>query len=429
MNSIRNIIKQKINKQNTSKESINLLVNNFVENKIPDYQMAAWLTAVCINGMSFEESLNYLNTLINSGVKLNFSNLSGYVIDKHSTGGLGDKVSLILAPILASCDFYIPMIAGRGLGHTGGTIDKLESIHNFNTQLSLKKFKKNVEKIGINIICQTNQICLADKKIYKLRSLTNTIKSPGLISGSILSKKISEGIQGLVLDLKIGNGAFLENIEEAIELGSLMKKLISYFNIDISINITDMNQPLGMSAGLWCEVEESIEFLKGNSPSDLKKLIYHLCNQAFIMRDGKENTKLINNVIKTGKAYEKFNSFVSSQGGRINKTKHIPKYKKIIKSNKSGIIQKMNTYILGLGLVELGSVKKYANSSLDFSSGMKLYKKTSDKVAKNEPLLEYFCSNKKNYENAQKFFENSITINHQHCKKNPLIYNYGNKIL
>ena len=213
------LIKHKRESREHSKEDIQLIVNSFVDGSVPNYQIAAWLMAVYLNGMTNLETAFYTQSLTNSGKKIKFDNLNGPIVDKHSTGGVGDKVSLILGPILAACNCYVPMIVGRGLGHTGGTLDKLESISNYNGFLSVDKFKNIVKDIGISIIGQTNEICPADKKIYALRDLTATIESNPLICGSILSKKIAEGINYLVMDIKVGNGAFMKNVDQAKTLG------------------------------------------------------------------------------------------------------------------------------------------------------------------------------------------------------------------
>ena len=218
-----NLIKNKQNFLEHSEKEIEFIVNGFTKEEIPSYQMSAWLMAVYLNGMSPTETANYTKSLTNSGSRIKFNNLNGPVIDKHSTGGVGDKISLILGPILAACDCYVPMIVGRGLGHTGGTLDKLESINGYNGFLSVNDFQKTVIETGISIIGQTDEICPADKKIYALRDLTGTIESNPLICGSILSKKIAEGIDYLVMDIKIGNGAFIKNKKEAIVLGEYLK--------------------------------------------------------------------------------------------------------------------------------------------------------------------------------------------------------------
>ena len=257
------IIQRKISEKKNTSDEINWLISNFVKGNIPNYQMSAWLMAVNFLGMSISETAAYTKELINSGEKLKFEN-NVNVVDKHSSGGVGDKVSLIIAPMLATMGYKIPMIAGRSLEHTGGTIDKLESIPKFKTNLRLHKFKDIVNQIGLGIIMQTDDVCPADGKIYALRDVTSTVNSFPLICGSILSKKISEGISKLVMDIKIGNGAFMNTSEDGQILGNLMKKIGEIFNIDVVICFTGMDQPLGKSAGIWCEIIEAYEFLKGN---------------------------------------------------------------------------------------------------------------------------------------------------------------------
>ena len=339
------LIKNKQAGLNHNKKEIEFIVNNYTKNIIPDYQMSAWLMAVYLNGMNIEETKNYTETIINSGEKIKFSTLEEPVIDKHSTGGVGDKVSLILGPILAACDCYVPMIVGRGLGHTGGTLDKLESIPGYNAFLDTKKFQKTVKQNGISIIGQTKQVCPADKKIYALRDLTGTIESMPLICGSILSKKIAEGIKYLVLDIKIGNGAFMKNKKEAKILGNYLKKIGEKFNLNINYAITDMNQPLGLYSGIQCEIIESIEALKGNGPKDLMEVVFYLAETCLNMVQ--INNKKIKQVLENGLAYEKFLKMVHLHGGKIEKIDFNPSAKKIIKSKKEGYVSFNDTKSLG----------------------------------------------------------------------------------
>ena len=280
MVSLETIVHQKQSGGILSNTNIQYIVDGYTSGVISDDEMTAWLNAVFQNGMSHEETLDYTRAMVNSGVTLDFSHLPGYVLDKHSTGGVGDKVSLVLGPLLASCRCYVPMLAGRGLGHTGGTIDKLESIPGYKTALSLTEFQKVVETVGVSIMEQTKEICPADRKIYALRDVTNTVASNSLICGSIMSKKIAEGVQGLVLDIKVGNGAFMKSLEQAKNLGILLKEVGELYGLKVSTCFTDMNQPLGKTAGLWCEVLESIECLQGNGPSDLMEVVYHLGSKA-----------------------------------------------------------------------------------------------------------------------------------------------------
>ena len=262
MFSLDTVTEKKQSGNNLSQPEIEFIINGYTAGTISDDEMTIWLKTVFDHGMNHEETLNYTQSMLNSGIILDFSHLPGFVIDKHSTGGVGDKVSIILAPLLATCGCYVPMLAGRGLGHTQGTIDKLESIPGYRSSLSLLEFQQIVQDVGISIMTQTEEICPADRKIYTLRDLTGTVASFPLICGSIMSKKIAEGIQGLVLDIKVGNGAFMKTLSKARELGLLLKGVGELYGIKVSTSFTDMNQPLGNTAGLWCEIVESVECLK-----------------------------------------------------------------------------------------------------------------------------------------------------------------------
>ena len=300
------IIQKKRENLPNTKDEIRWFVESFLNGTVADYQMSAWLMAINFNGMNLDETAFYTKTLIESGKQLDFASNKKMVVDKHSTGGVGDKVSLILGPILASLNYRIPMLAGRSLEHTGGTIDKLESIPNFNLQIPLEQFQKNVNKIGLNIIMQSKEICPADGQIYALRDVTATVNSLPLICGSILSKKIAEGIKTLVMDIKVGNGAFMKTIKEAKALGNLMVQIGQKFDLEVIPAYTGMDQPLGKTGGLYCEVLESIEFLKGNFAIDLYDVVFHL----FQKFNPKENTKSkFDEIINSGKALEKFNGF------------------------------------------------------------------------------------------------------------------------
>tara|TARA_B110000014_G_scaffold262051_1_gene255172 strand:+ start:1313 stop:2578 length:1266 start_codon:yes stop_codon:yes gene_type:complete len=393
-----------------SKTEIEFIIKNYTQNKIPDYQMSAWLMAVYLKGMDTEEAANYTNTLTDSGKKLRFKNLKGPIVDKHSTGGVGDKISLILGPILAACGCHVPMIVGRGLGHTGGTLDKLESIPGYNGFLSTQNFKKNVIDIGISIIGQTKEICPADKKIYALRDLTGTIESIPLICGSILSKKIAEGIDFLVLDIKIGNGAFIKNKEEAVLLGEYLKKIGEKFKIKIKYLITDMNQPLGNYSGLICEVTESMQTLKNNGPNDILDIVYHLgkhCLKISGIKNGKEKIK---SVIENGQAYEKFEKLIFNHNGRIKEIKLNPNSKKIIKAEKTGYLNFLDTKSLGSAIIEIGGGRRKIEDSIDPQAGFKLIKKHGEYVYKNDEIAEIFCSNSSKIDAGCTIFKNSIKI-------------------
>ncbi len=417
-----NLIKNKQNFIEHSKEDIETIVNGFTHNKIPDYQMAAWLMAVYLNGMTNIETAHYTQSLTNSGKRIKFENLNNPIIDKHSTGGVGDKVSLILGPILAACNCYIPMIVGRGLGHTGGTLDKLESIKGYNGFLTVDRFKKTVQEIGISIIGQTDEICPADKKIYALRDITGTIESNPLICGSILSKKIAEGIDYLVMDIKVGNGAFMKDKKEAIILGDYLKNVAGKFGIKMKYSITDMNQPLGNQAGLICEVIESIETLKGNGPNDLLKVVSHLANECLTLAGIDNGMQKIEKVINNGKAYEKFEKMIIAHGGDISSIKLNPSITKIIKAKKEGYLNFKNTKGLGMSIIELGGGRKKIDDIVDSNAGFRLIKKHGSYVNKDDEIAEIFCSDNKKIEKGVLTFEKSIQIINQLPNNYKLIY-------
>ena len=397
MVSLESIIQQKQSGGISSNTNIQYIVNGYTSGLISDDEMTAWLNAVFQNGMSHEETLDYTRAMVNSGVTLNFSHLPGFVLDKHSTGGVGDKVSLVLGPLLAVCGCYIPMLAGRGLAHTGGTIDKLESIPGYKTALSLTEFQNIVETVGVSIMEQTEEICPADRKIYALRDVTNTVASSPLICGSIMSKKIAEGIKGLVLDIKVGNGAFMKTLSQAKELGKLLKEVGELYGLKVLPCFTDMNQPLGNSAGLWCEVRESMECLQGNGPDDLMAVVYHLGKSALEIAGIENPEEKLKSNIENGKALEKFNEMVDAHGGAFesiaDSATHKPKYKKIIIAEDDGFITHLNTLELGKAVVQLGGGRLAIADKLDYSTGIQFYKKIGQTVSKGETLAEVFCSN------------------------------------
>lgn len=404
---IQKLINNKINNKTHDSTEINFIVSSYLKNKITNQDMALWLKEIFDKGMTIDETVYYTDSIINSGKKITFNNLDGYIIDKHSTGGIGDKVSLVLGPILAACGCYVPMVVGRYLGHTGGTLDKLESIPGYNGLLNIDNFKKNVENIGISIIGQTDEICPADRKIYSLRDKTDTIASLPLICGSIMSKKISEGIQGLVLDIKYGNGAFLETKEEGQKLGELLSLVGLKFNVNVKYLGTNMNQPLGNFSGLSCEIIESIDCLKGKGPDDLMKVVFDLgkvaCSLAKI-NDAKE--KMLS-VISNGKAYEVFEKMVYEHGGDI-KSIHCNYTESIdIKAKESGKLQFINTK-------KIGEAINYINvltGNKDNNAGAEFFKKNNDKINKGDVILRLFSNNMNNLRFVEKLVYQSYSIN------------------
>ena len=420
------IIAKKRNGYELSSNDLSWFIKKYFEEYISEAQMSALLMAIYFKGMTEKELVTLVREMINSGQVIKFKKSNIYIADKHSTGGVGDKTSIILAPIMAAAGIRIPMIAGRSLEYTGGTIDKLEAIPGMNVTPSLNKFKSWVKNIGCAIISQSKDICPADNKIYALRNQTATVPSLPIICSSIMSKKIAEGISGLVMDIKVGNGAFMKTLEQAQELGKALSSLGKDLSINSKYIITDMNQPLGTSSGLWCEVKESIDFLKNKTKdSRLKSVVYKICTIALKMAGRKDIKHLIDNSIESGKAYEVFDKMVHSHRGDINKSFKInlPKHKLILKAEKNGYINKIDTKKLGYTLLEIGGGRKTSLDKIDPTCGLYIRKKINQKVEINEPIIEIFGSNKSKVEIAKKMLNKTISIcDKERNKENKIIY-------
>ena len=395
MNNFHSLVQNKNNSQTHTNDQISFIVNSYLRNKISDSEMTKWLKAVYENGMNINETVFYTNSIIQSGQKIVFDNIDGFIIDKHSTGGVGDKVSLILGPILAACGCYVPMIVGRHLGHTGGTLDKLESIPGYDGLISSKRFKQIVKDVGISIIGQTDEICPADRKIYMLRGKTDTVASFPLICGSIMGKKIAEGIQGLVLDIKIGNGAFIKDAKEANKLGQLLATIGSNFNVEVNYINSDMNQPLGKYSGLLCEIIESMEALQGRGDDDLMKVVFTLGELALNMANQNSPTDKMKKVISDGSAFEIFKKMVRSHGGNLNKVKLSYKNYIDIFSDKDCILS-YNTKKIG----DAVNFITILNGDIDNNAGMQFYKKNGDYLKKGDKICRVFGDELKNIEVA-----------------------------
>jgi len=419
------IIKQKRNGKEISHAEIKDFINDYLSGEIPEYQMSALLMAIFFKGMTDSEISALVDVMLNSGERMDFTHASNYVADKHSTGGVGDKVSIILGPLLAAAGISVPMLSGRSLGHTGGTLDKLETIPGFKVDISLNDFREQVDSIGIAMIGQTKDICPADRRMYALRDVTGTVESIPLISGSIMSKKIAEGIQGLVLDVKTGNGAFMKNIDDARKLGNTLKMIGKSFNINTDTVYTSMDQPLGRTAGLWCEVQESIDGLKGNGPEDTMQVTFELgaklLIQAGLSKTKSEAFSLQNDLIRNGDAYNKFIEMVEYQGGNsqdienYNKL-HKPKFSNSLKAEESGYIQSIDTYKIGLSTIELGCGRKKTTDNVDSTAGIQFYKKIGDKINVGDIVLEYFNSDENKLLAAKMLLKDCYQIGEEKVK-------------
>lgn len=393
-----------------SREEIAYIVDKFTKGEIPDYQMAIFLASVYFNGMNFEEIAHLTSAMMHSGEVLNLSSVSGIKVDKHSTGGVGDKVSLILAPLVASCGVVVPMISGRGLGHTGGTLDKLESIPGFRTALDAEEFIKILKQTGVAIIGQTEKIVPADKKLYALRDATNTVASIPLIASSIMSKKLTEGIDGLVLDVKTGNGAFMQKLKDAKLLARTMIEIGKRLNKKVVAVITDMNQPLGRTVGNALEVEESVSALKGDGGEDLMEVTYEL-GACMLLLAGKAKKKedakrVLKKKILTGEGLKKFKEMVESQSGDSSVTDggslQKAKYKIAVESEESGYVKTIDTLKIGSIACSLGAGRMKLNDRIDHSVGLTIEKKISKKVKKGELLAYIHTNDRKKGEEAGK---------------------------
>ena len=425
MNAV-DLIRKKRDGKVLGKDEIEFLISGYTKNKIPDYQFSAFLMTAYLRGMTTKETSYLTNAMLHSGKVLNLDSIPGVKIDKHSTGGVGDKTSLIIAPIAAAAGIKVPMISGRGLGHTGGTLDKLESIPNFRTDLSLSEYKKVLNKCGAVLIGQTKDIAPADKMIYALRDVTATVESVPLITASIMSKKLAEGIDGLVLDVKTGSGAFMKNEKDAVELANSLISAAKTFNKKVIAFITDMNQPLGNYIGNWLEVYESILILKGEKQDDLYKLCIRLAG-AMIFLGGKAKTQKEGDIIaerqiKNGAAFKKFLEIVKAQGGNvryINNPEKYPKpsYKRIIKSPLNGYLKSIDTFELGMAAVELGAGRLKKDDKIDPKAGIIFNYKIGDRINKENIIAELYSDSKKSILSVEEKIINMVEISEK--KTNP----------
>ncbi len=383
------IVDKKNKKQELSYKELDMYFNAYLNDKINDEVMTKLLKAICKNGLNDKEIINLTDIFIKSGDTLNLDYL-GITVDKHSTGGVGDKTTLILAPLLASCNILMPKMSGRGLGYTGGTIDKLESI-NVNVNLSEKTFIKTVKDIGFCIISQTKNICLMDKKIYALRDVTNTTESIGLIASSIMSKKIACGASKIVIDIKIGNGALIKNYDDAIKLAKIMKKIGKHYNKEVICILTDMTNPLGSNVGNKIEVMEVLDILQNKKDNLLKSLVIDMATEIVMVVKNvskKDAKKEVITNLENGKAYEKFITYVNRQNGNINNLK-LKKGINVL-SEKEGYLKEINALEIGKLSCKLGSGRVKKEDNIDYDAGVILKKEVGSYVKKGDILCTIY---------------------------------------
>ena len=427
---ILEIIEKKRDKKELTKDEIEYFIEGYTHDKIADYQASALIMAIYLNGMTKQETTDLTIAMANSGEKLDLSSLNEVIVDKHSTGGVGDKVSLILLPLVASLGVPVAKMSGRGLGFTGGTVDKLESIPGYQTGIDIHNFVENVEKVGISMISQTLNLAPADKKIYGLRDSISCVESIPLIASSIMGKKIASGAQKIVLDVTCGSGAFMQSKERAEELANEMIEIGKLANRETVCILTNMDEPLGYAVGNSLEVIEAIQSLKGEMPEDVKEVVLEL--GAYMVKlagkgeDIEENkAKLLENIVN-GKGYEKFIQLVENQGGDssyIKDTNLFPKANYIEKgySQKDGYIQSMNAKEIGKIVCDLGAGRIRKEDSIDNAVGIVLNKKVSDKVEKGDTLVTIYANSKEKLEEAKKKLLEVIKIGEQEIEKPKMI--------
>ncbi len=422
------LIQKKRDGENLSPEEIRTFIHGISTGEVADYQATAFLMAVYFQGMSLDETVALTQAMLESGDRYDLSSIPGPKADKHSTGGVGDKVSLILAPLAAACGLKVPMMSGRGLGHSGGTLDKLESITGFDVKLSKSRFEHVLAKVGCAMIGQSDKIAPADKKLYALRDVTATVECIPLIVASILSKKLAEGTDALVLDVKVGNGAFMKNKEEARKLGKTLTQVAKKMKLPCRAVITNMDQPLGYAVGNSLEVLESIEVLrdmhflpeaKDLSSGDLKELTIQLCAHMLeiskITKNLAEGRKLAHSKLADGSAWKKFQELVEIQGGSLDqimdprKLPHTSR-KVVWTAKKRGYITKFNTENIGKILVELGGGRKKAEDAVDPRVGMIFHKKLGAKVSTGDPIVTVFVGEKTPLSEIEETFYQSVEI-------------------
>ena len=427
---IQEVITKKRDGKELSKEDIKYFVSQYTNGNITDYQAAALVMAIYINGMNNEEITNLTLEMANSGDILDLSEISQNVVDKHSTGGVGDKITLVLMPIIASLGIPVAKMSGRGLGFTGGTIDKLESIPGYNTELDIKSFIDTVKKIGISVIGQTANLAPADKKLYALRDTIACVGSKPLIASSIMSKKIAAGANKIVLDVTVGSGAFMKNKEDAIELSNIMKNIGELANRETVCVLTNMNEPVGHAVGNTLEIIETIECLKGNIPEDVKEIITTI-GSYIIKLSGKsddleENKKMILENIENGKAYNKFLELIKSQGGNTEYIENTEKFEKAryvipVIAEKDGFVEELNAEKVGVISVSLGAGRVKKEDDIDKAVGIILNKKIADEVKRGDVLGFIHANDEQKGKAAARELKDTYKITEMKIEKEKII--------
>ncbi|HAR6048207.1 TPA: pyrimidine-nucleoside phosphorylase [Staphylococcus pseudintermedius] len=423
------IIAKKRDGHALTKEEIEFVVNGYTNDDIPDYQMSSLAMAIFFQDMTDEERAYLTMAMVESGDQIDLSNIEGIKVDKHSTGGVGDTTTLVLAPLVAALDVPVAKMSGRGLGHTGGTIDKLESVEGFHVEISEEAFVKLVNEDKVAVIGQTGNLTPADKKIYALRDVTATVNSIPLIASSIMSKKIAAGADAIVLDVKTGNGAFMKTVEDAEQLAHAMVKIGNQVGRQTMAIISDMSQPLGRAIGNALELQEAIDTLKGKGPEDLTELVLTLGSQMVVLaqkaKDLDEARGMLQEVIDNGKALEKFKTFLSNQGGDasvVDDPSKLPtaQYQFELPAKRSGVVSEMIANEIGIASMMLGAGRQTKEDVIDLAVGLVLNKKVGDRVEEGESLLTIYANSEDVEQVKQKLYDN-ITIS-DHAEQPQLIH-------
>ncbi|MCR4791651.1 MAG: pyrimidine-nucleoside phosphorylase [Lachnospiraceae bacterium] len=424
------IITSKRNGNELTDDEISFFVKGYTEGEIPDYQVSALMMAIYFRGMNERETLTLTKVMEDSGDKLDLSGINGIKVDKHSTGGVGDKTSLALTPIVSACGVPIAKMSGRGLGHTGGTIDKLESFDGFNVSISTEEFVRNVNEVGISIMGQTADLAPADKKLYALRDVTGTVENMSLIASSIMSKKLAAGADAIVLDVKTGSGAFMKTLEDSRALAEEMVRIGKGAGRKTVALISDMDQPLGNTVGNAIEVREAIETLMGKGPDDFTELVYALATQMLILGEkasGEEEAlAMIKEAVSSGRALDRLAAFVKVQGGDPEQVYHPEKLKVsdktyTVKAENSGYIEHIVCDEVGIACMMLGGGRASKEDVIDLSVGIRLLKKTGDEVAAGDDLAIIYYTDDANLENAANKLRTSYVITDRKTEKGNLI--------
>lgn len=424
------LIMKKRNGEALTEQEIQYMIREYVAGEIPDYQMSAFLMAVYFKGMTEEETLAMTQAVAHSGEMVDLSGIEGVKVDKHSTGGVGDKTTMIIAPIVAACGVKVAKMSGRGLGHTGGTVDKLESIPGLQTSLSREDFFNVVNQTGLSVIGQSGNLAPADKKLYALRDVTATVDSIPLIAVSIMSKKLAAGNDCILLDVKTGSGAFMKSIDDSIALAKEMVAIGENAGRKTVALITDMDIPLGHNIGNSLEVIEAVETLKGNGPEDLTEVCVHLAsNMLFLAGKGtlEECRSLVREVIANGEALKRLAAMVEAQGGDSSVIFDTDKFEKAayqheVLAKKSGYITFMDTESCGIASAMLGAGRETKDSQIDFAAGIILKKKVGDYVEAGESMAVFYADKEELFAAAELRYQAAVTIEDEKANETPLVY-------